>query len=109
MIPLLTEKNSKLIDACRRFEVSRLEVFGCAADATAGSFDPQCGDVDLLVEFNPGVEMGPWLRRYFDLRDELSRLLGKDVDLVMFSALQHPRSPHFAREVNRTRRLLYAA
>lgn len=103
MVPLLQAKSQQVGDICRRYGVLRLEVFGSATD---GSFDPDRSDVDLLVEFQPGVDLGPWLGRYFDLRDELSRLLGRSVDLVMASAL---RNPYFVREVNRTRKLLYAA
>lgn len=46
------------------------------------------------------------MRDYFALRDELQALLGRPVDLVMPGGM---RSPYFLREVNRTRRLLYAA
>jgi predicted nucleotidyltransferase len=103
MIPLLQDKIDDLARLCRDFGVARLEVFGSAAGP---SFDPARSDVDLLVEFRPGVDLGPWLTRYFDLREKLSRLLGRDVDLVMASAL---KNPYFIREVNRTRQLLYAA
>jgi predicted nucleotidyltransferase len=103
MIPLLQGKSAELAQLCRSYDVARLEVFGSAAD---DSFDPARSDVDFLVAFQPGVDLGPWLGRYFDLRDALSRLLCRSVDLVMISAL---RNPYFIREVNRTRQLLYAA
>jgi uncharacterized protein len=103
MISLPKSKLEELTKLCREQSVARLEVFG---SATGDSFDPTRSDVDLLVEFQPGVDLGPWLTRYFDLRDELARLFGRSVDLVMISAL---RNPYFIREVNRTRKLLYAA
>ncbi len=99
MIDLIQQRRSQIEALCRRFQVRRLEVFGSTAEA--GRFDPARSDGDFLVEFEPGVELGPWLTRYFDLRDdELARLLGGAVDLVMISAL---RNPYFIREVNRTR------
>jgi predicted nucleotidyltransferase len=103
MISLLQTNLDKLAKLCRDYGVARLEVFGSAANE---SFDPARSDVDFLVEFRPEVDLGPWLARYFDLRDRLSTLLGRNVDLVMMSAL---RNPYFIREVNRTRELLYAA
>ena len=103
MISVLRTKSAELAKLCRDYGVTRLEVFGSAAD---DSFDPARSDVDFLVEFRPDVDLGPWLARYFDLRDELSRLFGRTVDLVMASAL---RNPYFVREVNCTRQLLYAA
>jgi uncharacterized protein len=93
----------ELSDLCRSFGVARLELFGSAATA---EFDPAGSDIDLLVEFFPGQDLGPWLSQYFELRDRLEALLGRKVDLVLSAAVTNP---YFARELNRTRRLLYAA
>ena len=103
MLRLVEEKREALAALCRRYQVVRLEAFGSAA---SDAFDPDRSDVDFLVEFEPGVELGPWMARYFDLKREMERLLGREVDLVMLSAL---RNPYFLREVNRTRKLVYAA
>lgn len=103
MIESVENKREAVRDVCRKFGVMKLEVFGSAAD---GSHSTGKSDVDLLVEFLPGVSLGPWLGHYFDLRDELARIFGSPVDLVMVNAL---RNPYFIREVNRTRQLLYAA
>ena len=43
---------------------------------------------------------------YFDLLDELEELLGVEVDLVMTGAV---KNRYIARDIERTRRLLYAA
>jgi len=103
MIPLIETHKTAIADLCRRFHVVRLELFGSAAE---GDFDPARSDVDFLVEFDPAQELGPWLGLYFDFKDALERLLGRSVDLVMPGAM---RNPYFIREVNRTRRLLYAS
>ena len=103
MIPLIVQARAAIEELCRRFNVSRLEVFGSAAD---GTFDPDRSDVDFLIEFHPGQDLGPWLAHYFDFKSELERLLGKRVYLVMPKAM---KSPYFIREANRTRQLLYAA
>ncbi len=105
MIALL-ERNREAIEAlCEEYQVQRLEVFGSAADDT---FNPQTSDVDFIVEYDPEANLGPWLVRHFRLRQELAELLGRSVDLVM-SAAPGFRNPFFAREADRTRRLLYAA
>lgn len=103
MIPLIEQHRPALDELCRRYHVRRLEVFGSAAEADD---DADARDVDLLVEFAPDHDLGPWLRDYFALRDELQALLGRPVDLVMAGSM---RNPYFVREVNRTRRPLYAA
>jgi len=104
MAPLIEHHLAALKITCRRFGVVRLELFGSAADGE--SFDPERSDVDFIVRFRPGTDLGPWLAKYFDLRAELERLLGRPVELVMDSAM---RDPLFLREANRTRQLIYAA
>ena len=43
---------------------------------------------------------------YFDLLDELRALLGVDVDLVMTGAV---KNPYIARDIERSRQVLFAA
>ena len=100
----LVNHNLQLADLCRRYGVQRLEVFGSASSGEG--FDAERSDIDLIVEFRPGQDLGPWLAHYFELRDALAKLFGRPVDLVMEGALKNQR---FMREVNRTRRTLYAA
>ncbi len=103
MISLIEQNIEAIRTLCGRFGVARLEVFGSAAD---DSFDPLHSDIDFIVEFIPGYDLGPWMANYHDFRDELIRLLGREVDLVMSGA---PSNPFFLREMNRTRKVLYAA
>ena len=86
---------------CRRYGVSRLAAFG---SAMTDRFDPECSDVDFLVQFRE--ETAPTFRTYFDLKTALEELLGRPVDLVMPKALQNP---YFAESVAQTSRELYAA
>ena len=103
MNPLIENKRPALEELCRKYRVTRLEVFGSAA---GDSFDPERSDVDFLVEFQTGSNLGPWMANYFDFREELENLLGCKVDLVMQSAL---KNPYFIKEVNRSKKLLYEA
>lgn len=69
------------------YEVASLSVFGSRANADAR---PE-SDVDVLVEFS----RAPGFFRFVELEDELSRLLGLKVDLVMRNALR----PRIGRKV----------
>jgi predicted nucleotidyltransferase len=104
MVAVLANRDVELSALCARFGVRRLEVFGSAA--TEDEFDPESSDIDMIVEFRHGQDLGPWLANYFSLREGLSKLFGYPVDLVMSSAM---KNPHFIREANRTRKLLYAS
>lgn len=101
--PIIAESLEAIRELGREFGVLRLEVFGsvCTPD-----FDPETSDVDFLVEYPEDYDFGPWIARYFAFKEALSRLLGRPVGLIMASA---PRNVYFARSIDRTRRLLYAA
>ena len=80
----LSIDSSALADLCRRWGIRELALFGSALrpDFSPGS------DVDLLVDFVPGVVLG---FRYLELERELSALFGgRRVDLVPRKYL-HPR------------------
>jgi predicted nucleotidyltransferase len=73
-------------DLCRRFHVRRLDLFGSAAD---GRFDRARSDFDLLVAFED-LPDHLYPDTYFDLREALVDLLGREVDLLTESALENP-------------------
>lgn len=102
---LISEKQNRISDLCRRFNVGRLEVFGSAADANGGGFDEASSDADFLVEFLKPASLGP-LDEYFGLRGELEALLGRAVDLVELSAI---KNPYVRNSIERSRELVYAA
>lgn len=102
MNPLIAAHQPEIEALCRRFRVKRLEVFG---SAVRGDFDPARSDVDFLVEFDR-VEGFSVFDAYFDLRDELMKLLGRPVDLVMPAAI---RNAHLRAAIEADRTLLYAA
>jgi hypothetical protein len=100
---LLLQHTEVIRSLCREYGVARLELFG---SATRPDFDPNRSDIDLLVEFAPGTDLGPWMSRFIELRDHLQALLKRDVDLVMASGL---RNPYLIRAIEHERQLLYAA
>lgn len=103
MISTLHRNQASIAEVCRRYGVIKLEVFGSAADS---GFDEERSDVDFLVEYEAGADLGPWLSRYFELQRELETIVERRVDLVMAGA---PKNRYFLREVNRTRKTIYAS
>ena len=63
-----------IVEFCRRNGIRRLALFG---SVLRDDFRPD-SDVDVLVEFEPGASVG---LRFFAMERELSRLLGRSVDL----------------------------
>jgi hypothetical protein len=100
MASVLDAHLAEIPELCRRYGVSRLELFGSAA---SGAFDPERSDLDFLVEFD-AVSSGLF-DRYFGLKQSLEALYGRPVDLVTAGSL---RNPYFLEAVNRSRQLLYA-
>lgn len=101
MLDLLTTRREAIAEICRRYDVRLLAVFGSAA---TDDFDPERSDVDLLVEFE-SVD-ADLFDSDFGLREKLTELFGRPVDLVIPSAL---RNPYFASAVDESRRDLYVS
>ena len=98
----IADKKDELAELCRRYGVSRLEVFGSAARGV--DFDPETSDADFLVEFLPASELAP-LDQYFDFADALRRPLDRPVDLVESGAIDNP---YLRAAIDRSRELVYA-
>lgn len=103
MIQVVETKFDVIKRLCVKYHVKCLELFGSIIE---GTFESESSDIDFLVEFQPDLDLGPWLTRYFNFRQELEKIFGRKIDLVMISSLENP---YFIKEVNRTQRLLYAA
>ncbi|MDZ4858568.1 MAG: nucleotidyltransferase family protein [Candidatus Hydrogenedentes bacterium] len=66
----------EIITACRRNRITKLSLFG---SALREDFNPE-SDIDLLVEFEPCAQVG--LLALARATEELSEVLGREVDLV---------------------------
>jgi predicted nucleotidyltransferase len=64
----------KIADFCRRNRIRRLALFG---SILRDDFGPE-SDVNVLVEFEPDTKVGLSFSR---MQDELTQLLGRQVDL----------------------------
>jgi len=85
---------------CRRWRVRELALFGSVLREDFSS----ASDVDVLVSFDDDAPWSLW--DLTTMQDELSSLLGRQVDLVEREGLRNP----FRRDrILKTRRVVYAA
>ena len=103
MVELIKEHYEELKHLCRQYHVKRLEVFGSAL--TGEGFDPAQSDLDFLVEFLP-LQPGQHADAYFGLLEDVEKLFGRHIDLVMPRAI---KNPYFLESINKARKVLYAA
>jgi predicted nucleotidyltransferase len=66
---------TRLAGLCRKYAIAESAVFGSVARGDAGADS----DVALLCARTPGNDLG---MAYFDLQEDLERLLGRHVNLV---------------------------
>lgn len=100
MIDLIQQKRSAVAEACRKFGVGRLEVFGSAA---RGDFEARRSDLDFIASFLPPLHPGV-AGRFFGLAEALERIFARPIDLLTDSML---RNPVLRDEVNRERTSIY--
>ena len=98
---LIKKYHNELIQLCRKHHVRKLDVFGSAA---TGEFEAT-SDIDFLVEFDDNANKRRF-DNYFDLHRALEQLFARPVDLVEPGGL---RNPYFIRQVNETRKQVYAS
>jgi predicted nucleotidyltransferase len=65
---------AQIAEFCQRHHIRQLALFG---SILRDDFTPQ-SDIDILVQFEPGHTPG---FAFIDLQDQLSKLLGRTVDL----------------------------
>lgn len=90
--------DSSLAAVCRRYGVKELSLFGSAA---RGEMRPE-SDIDVMVEFEPGVRIG--VIKFESLIEELELLTGRRIDLVTKRGLK----PWIRPQVLQDARLIYA-
>ena len=87
---LLESHRDRIVALARRYGARRIRVFGSVRRGTAGPHS----DVDLLVDRLPGASLLDVAR----LETELSRLLGRSVDVVEEDCLPWPMRPQVLAE-----------
>ena len=86
MIALIEQRKESIAEACRRFGVGRLEVFGSAA---RGDFDSQKSDLDFIANFLPPLHPGV-ADRFLGLADALEKIFARPVDLLTERMIRNP-------------------
>jgi hypothetical protein len=92
----LTIPQNEIAAFCRRHHIRRLALFG---SVLREDLQPD-SDIDVLVEFEP--EYIPGLA-FFAMQDELSQILGREVDLNTPQFL----SPYFRQQVQAEAMVIY--
>jgi predicted nucleotidyltransferase len=94
-------KNEQLKKLCEKFDVKELYLFG---SATTSEFTDD-SDLDFLVQFGR-VNFEGAFDQFFDFKNGLEQIYDRPVDLYHQKKF---RNPIFQAEVERSRKLLYAA
>ncbi len=89
----------QIIELCRKYKVKTLSVFG---SILTDKFNDD-SDVDLLVNFN-SEDIEDYVSNYFGLKESLSELFGRKVDLIEEKGL---RNKYFIGHINRTKQIVY--
>ena len=91
----------RIFELCRLHKVKTLSVFG---SILTDRFN-DASDVDLLVNFDTSDhEKWDYVANYFDFQEELEKLFGRKVDLVVEKGL---KNKYFIQNINRTKQLIY--
>lgn len=100
MRPKIAIDYAVLVEFCRRWNVETFALFG---SVLRDDFDPQRSDVDVLVKFLPGTEIG--LIGLLTMQEELAKLFGRRVDLLTPDGIK----PHIRQVILDTAQVVYAA
>ncbi len=93
----------QLTEYCRRWKIAELAVFG---SVLRPDFRPD-SDVDMLVTFAVDAQWS--LLDHVRMQDELSDLLGRNVDLVSRKGIERSRNYVRRKAILETSEIIYAA
>ena len=102
MHPAIDQYKDDISIICKRYRVSKLDVFGSAA--RKDDFNAISSDADFLIEFAPEVKVG--LGELIGIKTELENLLGRNVDLIEPEAIVNP---YVLKSIKGNRESVYAA
>ena len=89
-----------IIALFEKHKVKRLFAFG----SVLTSRFTEKSDIDLVVDFDKEVEQVDYVNNFFDLRDALSAIFHREIDLLEDKAI---RNPVLRRNIDRTKSLIY--
>ena len=88
---------------CRRWRITELALFG---SVLRDDFGPE-SDIDLLVRFAPDARYT--LFDMVSMQEELTRIFGRQVDLVSRRGIEASRNPLRRRAILESAEVIYAA
>jgi len=88
-----------LINLCKLHKVKELYLFG---SILTSEFNKD-SDIDMVVQFDK-VDILEYADNYFDFKEKLERLLGREIDLIENQAI---RNPIFRKIVDRDKKIVY--
>ena len=93
----------RIAEFCQKWKIISLSLFG---SIVRGELQPG-SDIDILVTFSNDAN---WtMFDHFKMEEELSNILGREVDLVNIKALEENQNPIYQREILNSARQIYAA
>jgi len=96
----IIEKNiDSLITLCKQHKVKELYLFG---SILTPKFNKD-SDIDMLVQFD-NVDILEYADNYFDFKEKLENLLGREIDLLENQAI---RNPIFRKILDRDKKIVY--
>ena len=95
--------DEQIAEFCQRWQIDELAVFGSVLREDFG----QDSDVDMLVTFAPSSDWS--LLDHVQMKQELTSLLGRDVDLVSRRAIDRSENWIRRKEIQRTAQVVYAS
>lgn len=96
---VIETNKEKLIQLCEACKVNELYMFG---SILTEKFN-ETSDIDLLISFSK-VELLEYFDNYMDFKEELEKLLHRQIDLAEDQAI---KNPIFRRVVDREKQLIY--
>jgi len=93
----------QIADYCRRWKITELALFG---SVLTDHFRPD-SDVDVLVTFAPNSHVS--LFDFMHAEEELSRILGREVDLVERSAIESSYNYIIRQSILQSAQVIYVA
>ena len=103
MAPLIERNREAIVALCKRYGITRLDVFGSAARGT--DFDEATSDADFFYDID--VSRATLVDDYFGFLESMEALLGRSVDLIDIE--QIARKPYFVEATQADRTVLFAA
>lgn len=96
---LIQKHLDEIFSICQRYNAKELYVFG---SILTDKFN-DTSDIDFLVRFE-GVKLEEYFDNYMDFKEELEKLLSREIDLV---EIQTIKNPILKRSIDRDKVIIY--